>query len=132
MCENESAALPFKIFYNCMEKAPDVVVYDAGCQLLTYALEREPVYFKDVAVLIEQLHWSEHVACTLGHFIELYHNTLGQQNWEVCEQGHRRLNQSSSSLSYMSQLHFMFVLRHILCLSNVAVSGFPLSQLELC
>ena len=40
--------------------APRVIVYDNACNLHTYCLNRDPVFFKHSRFLIDRLHWRDH------------------------------------------------------------------------
>ena len=40
--------------------APKVIVYDNGCNLHQYCLNREPDYFRESRFLVDRFHWPNH------------------------------------------------------------------------
>ena len=48
--------------------APDLVIYDNGCNLHNYCLNREPVFFKQTWFVVDRFHWPNHV----GEFMFTY------------------------------------------------------------
>jgi hypothetical protein len=48
-----------KFLYN-FRLAPSVIVYDNACNLHTYSLNRDPIYFKHTRFLVDRLHWRDH------------------------------------------------------------------------
>ena len=48
--------------------APEVVIYDNGCNLHNYILNREPHFFRKTQFLIDRFHWPNHV----GEFLQLH------------------------------------------------------------
>ena len=131
MDRSESAAVPFNIFMTCFESPPAVIVYDASCQLATYALEREPALFANTTFVSDQLHFkSGHQHCSSAHNIATHSARLGRRNWVVCEQGHSKMRRISASVSYMTQSTFVFVMRHFLALQNASLTSRVVLQLE--
>lgn len=52
--------------------APKMVIYDNACSLHNYALNRDPIFFKDTEFYIDRLHWANHtgnVMCCSTHSI---------------------------------------------------------------
>lgn len=41
--------------------APELVIYDNGCNLHNYCLNREPVFFKPTWFVVDRFHWPNHV-----------------------------------------------------------------------
>ena len=41
--------------------APEVVIYDNGCNLHNYILNGEPHFFRTTRFLIDRFHWPNHV-----------------------------------------------------------------------
>ena len=40
--------------------APSVIIYDNACNLHSYCLNREPVFFKQSLMLVDRFHWPNH------------------------------------------------------------------------
>ena len=45
--------------------APSVAIYDNGCNLHNYSLNREPNFFKRTWFLVDRFHWPNH--CGMLH-----------------------------------------------------------------
>ena len=39
---------------------PRLIVYDNSCNLHSYCLNQDPVFFKNSQFLVDQLHWQDH------------------------------------------------------------------------
>lgn len=84
----ESPNIPFTILFERFEKgmhiaiilcmmhnyyclyhvAPEVVIYDNGCNLHSYCLNREPDHFKFTWFVVDRFHWPNHTGmciCTI-------------------------------------------------------------------
>jgi hypothetical protein len=131
MSRNESASVPFDIFRSCFRTPPRVIVYDNACGLATYAMQREPVLFRDTLFCCDPLHWLDHTACSCAHYVGSFEQFIGWRNWEVCEQAHRRMNKSAASLSYMSQENFMYMSRYLWAIQNCALLNREVTQREM-
>ena len=52
---------------------PRIIVYDNACNLHSYSLNRDPVFFKNSQFLVDWLHWHDHTGakhslyCLSGH-----------------------------------------------------------------
>ena len=44
-----------------IDVAPGVVIYDNGCNLHNYCLNRQPNFFKRTWFLVDRFHWPNHV-----------------------------------------------------------------------
>lgn len=60
MHSNESPNTPFTVFRMRFRKAPRLIVYDNACNLHSYSLNRDPVFFKNSQFLVDRLHWRDH------------------------------------------------------------------------
>lgn len=49
--------------------APETVIYDNACNLHNYALNRDPVFFKDTHFLVDRFHWDNH---TCKYALDMY------------------------------------------------------------
>ena len=51
--------------------APKVIIYDNACNLHTYALNRDPLFFRYTKFVVDRFHWKNHTGLFLsyrGHF----------------------------------------------------------------
>ncbi|XP_069105019.1 uncharacterized protein [Argopecten irradians] len=103
---HESPNVPFTILRSRFQKAPSLVVYDNACNLHTYCLNRDPLFFKDTQFRVDALHFRNHKACGPSYELKGYpqHQSLNSQ---VVEQSNARLQRIKSQLSYMTQNNFM-------------------------
>lgn len=63
MKDAESPRTLFEAIYVHWPEPPEVVVYDNNCHAMTYALNREPAWFKDVQWVIDATHFPGHTGC---------------------------------------------------------------------
>lgn len=64
MPDSESPATLFELLYAFLPKDKGIrISYDNGCNFLTYALNRDPVWAASVRVFIDALHFKGHVGC---------------------------------------------------------------------
>lgn len=40
--------------------APSVIIYDNACNLHSYCMNRDPIFFKKTRFLVDRLHWRNH------------------------------------------------------------------------
>jgi hypothetical protein len=40
--------------------APKIIVYDNACNLHSYCLNRDPLFFKETKFLVDRFHWKNH------------------------------------------------------------------------
>ena len=57
MESHESPRHPFEIFLCRFPVPPQMIIYDNGCKLYQYVLNREPVHFKNTIFLVHRFHW---------------------------------------------------------------------------
>ena len=55
--------------------APSVIIYDNGCNLHQYILNREPVHFKSSWLLVDRFHWPNHT----GNLMMYRHATFREE-----------------------------------------------------
>lgn len=110
MDSHESPRHPFNIFRTRFKVAPDIIVYDNACQLHTYCLNRDPVFFKFVKFLIDRFHWKGHCGCSKGYCMDSYsaNPAVSSTNSQTNEQMNSLLGRMAPQLSYMSPENFMF------------------------
>lgn len=104
----------FSLFVQYFRKAPKVVVYDFGCALQEYCLNRLPDFFKHTLFVVDRLHWHNHSACSLGYCMNYYVRTLHRVNSVIAEQNNSALQKIKPTLSRTRQGPFMVLLRAFL------------------
>ena len=94
MRDAESPRTLFEAIYLHWPFPPQVVVYDNSCHAMTYALNREPAWFKDVQWVIDATHFPGHTGCAFSFDIKRQ-PCLSHLNSQICEQ---RLRQCAYTL----------------------------------
>jgi hypothetical protein len=68
----ESCKTVFPILATRFSKQPKVIIYDNGCNLSEYILNRAPGPFKDTYILSDGFHWKNHTNCSAAYNSKLY------------------------------------------------------------
>lgn len=63
MADAESPATLFELLKTHFLEPPRRIVYDNGCNLLQYALNREPLFLLNTQICIDELHYKGHRRC---------------------------------------------------------------------
>ena len=85
MKDAESPRTLFEAIYVHWPVPPQVVVYDNSCHAMTYALNREPEWFKNVQWVIDATHFPGHTGCADAFDIKRQ-PLLSTLNSQICEQ----------------------------------------------
>ena len=85
MRDAESPRTLFEAIYVHWPEPPEVVVYDNSCHAMTYALNREPAWFKDVQWVIDATHFPGHTGWAYAFDIKRQPR-LWRLNSQICEQ----------------------------------------------
>ena len=85
MRDAESPRTLFEAIYIHWPTPPAVVVYDNSCHAMTYALNREPEWFKSVVWIIDAMHFLGHTGCAHCFNIKQQPRLL-RLNSQICEQ----------------------------------------------
>ena len=85
MKDAESPRTLFEAIYVHWPEPPEVVVYDNSCHAMTYALNREPAWFKPVQWVIDATHFPGHTGCAYAFDIKRQPR-LSRLNSQICEQ----------------------------------------------
>lgn len=115
MPDAESPRTLFEVIYVHWPTQPEVVVYDNSCHAMTYALNREPEWFKSVVWIIDATHFPGHTGCAHSFNIKR-HPTLAKLNSQICEQ---RVSMHAAMSQYLTCLHhkanWCVTRMHVLC-----------------
>ena len=68
----ESCKTVFQILVTRFKIQPRVIIYDNGCNLSEYILNREPGPFKETYILSDGFHWKNHTNCGVSFNSKLY------------------------------------------------------------
>lgn len=68
----ESCKTVYQILATRFRKQPRVIIYDNGCNLSEYILNRDPGPFKDSYILSDGFHWKNHTNCGVSFNSKLY------------------------------------------------------------
>ena len=119
MQQCESPKHPFTIFTCHFPVPPGAIVYDNGCKLHSYCLNREPALYKDTRFFIDRFHWRGHIGCSKGYCLDEYSAAeVRSLNSQVNEQANLGLQRIKGHLSYMKPDNFRFTLSLFLAICN--------------
>ena len=121
MESHESPRHPFEIFLCRFPMPPQMIIYNNGCKLHQYVLNREPVHFKNTIFLVDRFHWQGHVGCSSGYSLDSYSSLdVASINSQVNEQANARLQRIKGHIAYMKPDNFMFHVKLFFALQNKA------------
>lgn len=103
-------------------------VYDNACNLLHSILLRWPALLKRDRHVIDPLHFHSHSNCSPAYNGKL-HNSLNDLNTAINEQKNRFTNRARTSLSGMSQIRALILMRHFISMINCAQRAVNLAKL---
>lgn len=114
----ESPETFFSLLIQRRRNAPRVIIYDAACRLHSYAMNREPWFFKDTEFYSDRLHWYDHVGCSVGFCIDRFplYDCL---NSEVAEQMFALLDRITTPVSFMGLENATYYVRLFFALQNI-------------
>lgn len=69
---HESPQTIFEVLFTRFKTPPKVLVYDNGCNASEFILNREPNFFKEMRIVIDGLHFHNHVNCSKVFDIRQY------------------------------------------------------------
>lgn len=104
-----------------------MVIYDRACKLHTYALKREPYFFKDTLFWVDAQHITGHVGCSEGYDPRVFRNKrmhasaarMPLLNTEIAEQCNAALKLIRTPAAFMTLDRFMQYTRTFLALWNI-------------
>jgi hypothetical protein len=107
----ESPNVPFEILATRFKKMPEIVIYDNGCNLNEYILNRTPYLFRRTQILVDGFHFHSHTNCapTFSTSENSYLST--NLNTSLFEQKNARLAKLKNTAPLMRSRVFMSLLR---------------------
>ena len=119
MQQCESLKHPFTIFTSRFPIPPGAIVYDNGCKLHSYCLNREPPLYKGTHFLLIDSTGGGHIGCSKGYCLDEYNTAeVRSLNSQVNEQANSGLQRIKGHLSYMKSDNFRFTLSLFLSITN--------------
>ena len=102
---NMWAWTPIQPRWSCFEwvdpTPPKMIIYDNGCKLHQYALNREPVHFKNTVFLVDRFHWRGHMGCSSGYSLDGYTSlNVASINSQVNKQTNAGLQRIKGHIAY--------------------------------
>ena len=99
---------PFEILLCRFPTPLKMIIYDNGCKLHQYVLNREPVHFKNTVFLVDRFHWRGHVGCSSSYSLDGYTSLdVASINSRVNEQANARLQRIKGHIAYMKPDNFV-------------------------
>jgi hypothetical protein len=120
----ESPGTAFTILLTRFARAPKLIIYDNACNLHTYCLNREPLFFKETRFLVDRFHWPNHTGCSAAYELSSYPQ-FSNINSQTVEQANAAIQRIKSSLSYMNQINFCQHLSFYMWYRNKQISEGP-------
>ena len=115
---------PFNIFTSHFPVPPGTIVYDNGCKLHAYCLNREPALYKGTKFFIDRFHWKGHIDCSRGYCLNDYKSPeIRRLNSQVNKQANSELQCIKGQLSYIKPENFRFALSLLLGICNMHKIG---------
>ena len=112
---------PFSAIYCHWSEAPKLMIGDFNCRLHTYCMYREPEYFKNTVVGIDECHMNGHIACSICYSMKSFkdgHPQYALMNDSASEQRNRIINRMRLSAAWMNLNSFMFMSRLMVEIDN--------------
>ena len=113
---------PFSSIYCHFLNEQKVTTIDFACKFTSYAMRREPSFFKSGIKCIDELHGSTHVACSDAMNIKIFKNTKDDMysliNDSGAEERNIPINKVKTSCRYFRKEVMMIVVSQILVMDN--------------
>jgi len=109
-------------------KAPEVIIYDNACHLMTYCHNREWEYFKNTTFLIDEFHQYNHTGCSEAHSMKKYKRSRSAKylfiNDSVSESGNFGLIKIKPSMYYLqADAGFVYTLTQLEIQNIIKIIG---------
>ena len=114
---------PFSSIYCHWLTEPKVTIIDFACKYISYAMRREPLFFKSGIKAVDELHGTHsHVSCSDALNIKVFKNTLDDKyallNDSAAEQRNIPVNKVKASARYFRKEVLMVVVSQLLLMDN--------------
>ncbi|KAI8893111.1 hypothetical protein BC833DRAFT_532166 [Globomyces pollinis-pini] len=112
----ESSCSIFNTLITRFNPMPSVIIYDNGCNLHDYIMNRAPNFFKNTLIYSDGFHWKGHNNCSLNYNSKLY-SFLEHVSTVLHEQKNAllyKLKRTSVHMGYESFCEFLVYIIHSL------------------
>jgi hypothetical protein len=106
----ESPNVPFEILATRFDKMPEIVIYDNGCNLNEYILNRTPYLFRRTQILVDGFHFHSHTNCASTFSTSENMYLSSNLNTSLFEQKNARLAKLKNTAPLMRSRVFMSLL----------------------
>ena len=113
LTSSESVQHVYNVLITRFNHMPSVIIYDNGCNLHEYILNRTPWYFVNTMVLCDGFHWQNHINCCDGYNSKLYPFLAGIST-VLHEQKNSRIAKLKSTSIHMKFESFSWILMYFL------------------
>ena len=72
LTSSESVQHVYNVLVSRFRQMPKVIIYDNGCNLHEYILNRSPLLFVNSLILVDGFHWPNHVNCCDAYNAKMY------------------------------------------------------------
>lgn len=121
MPKSEGLNDPFSAVYCHFQTAPKLMIGDFNCRLHTYAMNREPEFFKETVFGIDECHCKGHTGCSVCYNMRLLKNAhpdYNLMNDSACEQRNNIIKRMARQATYMNLSTFMIQARLLFEIDN--------------
>ena len=109
---------------NMGEGGLEGVVFDFGCNLHNFLLNREPWEFQFKHVLVDSFHYRNHQACSSSYNTAAYKKFLPAGFYTTgCEQINSKISKIESSLHQMNYKSYFTMLKFFFAVQNLKSNG---------
>jgi hypothetical protein len=118
LTEPESEKSVFDMLWTRFRIPPDFVIYDNGCNLSEFGLNREPEFMKLLLALVDGLHYKGHTNCSKAFDSRIY-DLYKHINTMLAEQKNAKTTVIRHNSSFMSLFTFSLTLLYFTHRLNV-------------
>lgn len=101
------------------ENMPEIILYDNGCNLNEYILNRYPNEFKNTRILVDGFHFNSHVNCSPSYDSSALPGMTRSLNTSLLEQKNSRFSKMKSTSPFLKLETFMSKLRYSAMIINI-------------
>lgn len=107
----ESPKIAYEILATRFPVLPEIIIYDNGCNLSEYILNRTPYLFRRTQILVDAFHFHSHISCASTFSTETNYKISQHLNTSLFEQRNSRLAKLKMTAPLMRIRVFMAFLR---------------------
>jgi CxC4 like cysteine cluster associated with KDZ transposases len=115
----ESPRVVYEVLATRFERLPQNVIYDNGCNLSEYVLNRTPYLFRRTQIMVDGFHFHSHKSCASCFSTEQNPRTMEKLNTSLFEQRNARLTKLKETAPLMRSRVFMAMVRMAVSNPNI-------------